>query len=82
MAITLESMRADIAGMIHEKPEDIGLEDNLMDLGIDSMRLLNLILKWQEDGLDLDFADLADRFTLAGWWEAIETRQKGAAGSA
>lgn len=78
MAITLESMRADIAGMIHEKPEDIGFEDNLMDLGIDSMRLLNLILKWQEDGLDLDFADLADRFTLAGWWEAIEARQAGA----
>ncbi|RUM98229.1 phosphopantetheine-binding protein [Pseudaminobacter arsenicus] len=78
MAITLESMRADIAEMIHEDPDGIGIEDNLMDLGIDSMRLLNLILKWQEDGLDLDFAELADRFTLAGWWEAIETKQAGA----
>lgn len=82
MAITLESMRADIAGTIHEEPEEIGLEDNLMDLGVDSMRLLNLILKWQEEGLDLDFAELADRFTLAGWWEAIEARQKGVAGGA
>lgn len=82
MAITLESMRADIAGTIHEEPEEIGLEDNLMDLGVDSMRLLNLILKWQEEGLDLDFAELADRFTLAGWWEAIEARQKDAAGGA
>jgi aryl carrier-like protein len=48
-----------------------------MDLGIDSMRLLNLILKWQEDGLDLEFAELADRFTLAGWWEAIQAKQAG-----
>lgn len=78
MAITLERMRADIAEMIHEDPQEIGPEDNLMDLGVDSMRLLNLILKWQEDGLDLDFAELANRFTLAGWWEAIEARQAGA----
>ncbi len=82
MAITLERMRADIADMIHEDPEEIGLEDNLMDLGIDSMRLLNLILKWQEDGLDLEFAELADRFTLAGWWEAIQAKQAGAGGRA
>lgn len=82
MAITLESMRADIAEMIHEEPDVIGIEDNLMDLGIDSMRLLNLILKWQEDGLDLDFAELADRFTLAGWWEAIEAKQAGAGSGA
>ncbi|MCG8270973.1 phosphopantetheine-binding protein [Aquamicrobium sp. NLF2-7] len=82
MAITLERMRADIAGMIHEDPEEIGLEDNLMDLGIDSMRLLNLILKWQEDGLDLEFAELADRFTLAGWWEAVEAKRAGTGGGA
>lgn len=74
MAITLEQMRADVAAIIHEDPEEIGFEDNLMDLGLDSMRLLNLILKWQEAGVDLDFGEYAERFTLAGWWEAIEAR--------
>lgn len=81
MAITLEQMRADVAGMIHEDAEEIGFEDNLMDLGLDSMRLLNLILKWQEDGVDLDFGDYAERSTLAGWWEAIEARRKAAQNS-
>lgn len=81
MAITLERMRADIAAMIHEEPEAIGLDDNLMDLGLDSMRLLTLILAWQEAGVDLDFAEFAERFTLAGWWDAVQRRQAVAGGS-
>ena len=75
MTITLERMRADIARMIHEEPDAVGLDDNLMDLGLDSMRLMNLILLWQEAGVDLDFGDLAEQFTLAAWWKAIEARQ-------
>jgi aryl carrier-like protein len=75
MALTLEKMRADIAEMIGEEPEEIGLEDNLMDLGLDSMRLMNLILLWQEAGVDLEFGEFAEHFTLAGWWSAVEKRQ-------
>ena len=80
MALTIEQMRADIAAMIHEDPEEIGFDDNLMDLGLDSMRLLNLILKWQEAGVDLDFGDYAERFTLSGWWEAVEALLAGGVG--
>lgn len=75
MTITLEHLRADIAAILHEDPEEIGLDDNLIDLGLDSMRLMTLTLKWQEDGLALDFAALAECFTLAGWWEVISARQ-------
>lgn len=74
MALTLADMRADIAGMLHESPEMIGPDDNLLDLGIDSMRLFNLVLKWQEAGARLEFADLAEHFTLAAWWRVVETR--------
>jgi len=77
MAITLERMRADVAEIIGEEPEAIGLDDNLIDLGLDSMRLLNLILLWQEAGLEMEFGEFAERFTLNGWWEAIERRQAG-----
>lgn len=75
MTVTLESMRADVAAIIHENPEDIDFEDNLMDLGLDSMRLMNLILAWQEAGVDLDFGEFAEEFTLAGWWRAIEAKR-------
>lgn len=75
MALTVETMRADIARIIHEDPEEIGLDDNLMDLGLDSMRAMNLILAWSEAGVELDFTALAERPTLAGWWALAERVQ-------
>ena len=75
MTLTLETMRADIARMLHEEPGNIGLEDNLMDLGLDSMRAMNLLLAWSEAGVELDFSSLAEKPTLAGWWTHAQARQ-------
>lgn len=72
--LTLDQMRADIAAMVHEAPENIADDDNLMDLGVDSMRALNLILKWGDQGVEIDFADLAEEVTLAGWWKAAQAQ--------
>ena len=68
---TLESMRADIARMLHEDVSEIGDDDDLMDLGLDSMRAMNLVLKWSESGLPLEFSEFAERTTLAGWWRLV-----------
>ena len=78
MTITLEQMRADVAAIIHEDPAEIGLDDNLMDYGLDSMRLMNLILAWQEAGVDLDFGEFAEEFSLNGWWRAIQAKRASA----
>lgn len=75
--LSLERMRADIAAMIHEDPSSVGDDDNLMDLGLDSMRAMNLVLKWSEAGVELDFSELAERVTLAGWWAIVRRRQGG-----
>lgn len=72
--LTLERMRADIARMVHEQAEDIQLDDNLMDLGLDSMRVLNLLLTWNETGIGLDFSEIAEHSTLAGWWSVVQQR--------
>lgn len=73
--LTLERMRADIAAMLHEEPEAVGDSDNLMDLGVDSMRAMNLVAKWNEAGAALEFAELAEHVTLAGWWAVVRARQ-------
>ncbi|WP_323024091.1 phosphopantetheine-binding protein [Castellaniella sp.] len=70
-AFSLESMRADIARMLHESPDDIRDDDNLMDLGLDSMRLMKLAAQWREAGARLEFADLAADATLAHWWAIV-----------
>ena len=71
--LTLERMRADIAAVLHEPPEAIGDDDNLMDLGVDSLRALNLAMLWSEVA-PLDFSELAEHVTLAGWWSVVEAR--------
>jgi aryl carrier-like protein len=58
--------------MIHIDSAEIGDDDNLMDLGLDSMRAMNLLLLWQERGVDLDFSKMATRPTLAGWWQLVK----------
>lgn len=77
--LTLERMRADIAAILHETPDAIGDHDNLMDLGVDSLRALNLSLKWGET-IPLDFSELAEHVTLAGWWSVVEARLKAGRG--
>lgn len=66
--ITRDTMRADIARIIGEDPSEIGDEDSLIDLGLDSIRVMTLIQRWGERGLKLDFARLAEKPTLAHWW--------------
>jgi aryl carrier-like protein len=73
--LTLESLRSDISNIIHESPANIGLDDNLMDWGLDSLRLLNLITAWNRSGLQLDISELAGQLTLNAIWQVISKRQ-------
>jgi aryl carrier-like protein len=73
--LTRESMRADIAALIHEDPAEIGGDDNLIDLGLDSMRAMNLLVGWSKTGLALDFGEFAERLTLDSWWAIIRRVQ-------
>lgn len=73
--ITKDRMRADIAKMLHMDAEDVGDEDNLPDLGLDSLRLMKLVLGWEEAGLKADFGLFAEHATLGEWWQAIEAQR-------
>jgi len=81
-ALTLARMRADVAEMIGEAPEDISTEENLMDRGLDSMRVLGLVLAWGNTGIALEFSHLAEHATLGGWWTVVQRLQAQASASA
>lgn len=72
MTLTLERMRADIAEALEMAPEEISDGESLFDLGLDSMRLMTLVLKWQEDEADLDYGLLWEGRTLGAWWGEVE----------
>lgn len=74
--LTLARMRADVARLVGEAPEDVRDDDNLMDLGLDSMRVLGLVMAWGEYGIALEFSHLAEHTTLAGWWQVVQDLQR------
>lgn len=74
-ALTLEILRDDVAAILDEAPPEIGVDENLFDLGLDSMRMLGLVLKWGNSGIALEFSALAEYSTLTQWWQVIERLQ-------
>lgn len=74
--ITLESMRADIARILHEDPADIADDDNLMDHGLDSMRTMTLASQWRAAGANIEFSEMAFNATLQYWWSLVQASQQ------
>ncbi|MFA5581341.1 MAG: phosphopantetheine-binding protein [Paracoccaceae bacterium] len=72
---SLDRIRADIAALLHDDPAEIGLDDNLADLGMDSMLLMNLAMQWQEAGIDIDFTQLAETLTIRAIHDALAAAQ-------
>jgi aryl carrier-like protein len=70
--LSMQRLREDIARLLHEDPEEIGENDNLIDLGLDSIRAMALVTRWREAGAAVEFSDLAASNTLAEWWPIIE----------
>lgn len=76
--ITLERLRADIVAVVEDPPEHLGDEDDLIDLGLDSLRLIGLVESWRADGHEVAVEDLIEADpTLIGWW-AVVGRGQGA----
>lgn len=73
--LDLERMRADVARVLECRPAEIGDDDNLIDLDLDSMRMLGLVLAWGNTGLPLEFSQLAEHTTLRQWWNVVQTLQ-------
>ncbi|MGY5123616.1 phosphopantetheine-binding protein [Streptomyces nigrescens] len=68
MALTLEQIRRDVADSLGEDPTDIPLDENLVDYGLDSIRIMALVERWRrEHGVEVGFVDLAERPAIEAW---------------
>lgn len=75
MTLSIDRLRADIADMLESDPDTLADDDNLMDFGLDSMRAINLAMRWEEAGIPLDLTDLAEAPTLRDLWALLLERQ-------
>lgn len=72
--LTLEDVRKEVADLLYEDPADLADHDDLIDWGLDSVRIMTLVEKWRKQGVQVAFADLAESPTLAEWWAVLQPR--------
>ena len=66
--LTWEELHTALAEVLGEPA---GADDNLIELGMDSIRLMRLTGRLRRRGVEIRFAELAERPTLAGWWDLL-----------
>ncbi|MCR8642844.1 isochorismatase family protein [Paenibacillus sp. N1-5-1-14] len=74
--MTKEKLCQQVAGLLHESPSDIGEHDDLVEVwGLDSIRIMSLVEKWRRSDLLVTFVEIAERPTLADWWQLLSSRE-------
>lgn len=68
-------LRQMVSALIDDEEGDFEDDDNLVDFGLDSVQVMELIGQWKNRGLVLTFEALAARPTVNGWWALIAEKQ-------
>jgi len=73
--LTKDALRAQILPLLDES--DVPLDDdNLIDYGLDSVRMMALAARWRKVYSDIDFVMLAKNPTLDAWWALLSREVK------
>src|SRR5688572_10108216 len=75
--ISVDALRATLAPLLEEEPEDLHDETNLIECGLDSIMLMRLVADWRRTGYDVNVAALAERPTLGAWSRLLTTAPQG-----
>lgn len=74
----LRDVTATLADLVEEAPAVVEASENLFELGLDSISLMQLVARWRRAGVEVDFAELAERPTVADWTQLIAARRAAA----
>lgn len=73
-SLTLEEVRAQVAHVLTLDPMDLGNEEDLINRGLDSIRIMKLVEQFRRSGVEVTFVELAERSTIADWWRLLASR--------
>jgi len=69
--ISIDALRQQIIPLLDEDSEGIGNDENLIDYGLDSVRIMELATRWRKIREDIDFIALAKSPTIDSWWALL-----------
>ncbi|MEU8709710.1 phosphopantetheine-binding protein [Streptomyces sp. NPDC048565] len=73
MALTLEPVRHGVADILGRSPSDIPVDENLLDHGLDSVRIMTLLERRRRNhAVDADSADLPEQPSIDVWAPLLE----------
>lgn len=64
-------LRREVAAQMEIDPDALHDDDDLLLMGLDSVRLMALVERWRRIGLAADFAELAEAPTLSSWADRL-----------
>ena len=70
-ALSLHVLLSDVAQTLGVTSAEIDVNENLMFMGLDSMRAMTLVEKWNKQGANVSFAQLVEAVSLQEWWQTI-----------
>ncbi|MCF4007355.1 phosphopantetheine-binding protein [Corynebacterium uropygiale] len=68
----MTALRARVAELLEISPEEIDPDEELMDQGLDSVRLSEVLRFLRGHGVDLDYADLIEDTSLSAWEDLLD----------
>ncbi|MYU47720.1 hypothetical protein GTV15_07765, partial [Streptomyces sp. SID7803] len=66
-ALSTEEIRETVAALLEIPVAEIGPDEDLVTLGLDSLGMMNLAASWQEAGVEVTFGDLVEEPTVRAW---------------
>ncbi|ULE31947.1 non-ribosomal peptide synthetase [Mycobacterium sp. IDR2000157661] len=69
------TVREEVAELLGVSPETVDPEADLIASGLDSIRMMSLSGRWRKQGIDINFAALAENPTVAAWSTFVAERR-------